>query len=105
MSKWVKKPVQVDAFQWTGGPDQKEDPRWIQDAIRNRVVWFQPTGMVIRTLEGNRLASPGDYIIRGIRGELYPCKADIFEATYEKTANEILLDKLEEADNKKAIKE
>lgn len=39
--------------------------------------------MRIPTLEGDMLASPGDYIIKGIRGEFYPCKANIFEATYE----------------------
>jgi len=37
----------------------------------------------IRTLEGEMTASPGDYIITGIKGEAYPCKPDIFEATYE----------------------
>ncbi len=40
--------------------------------------------LIIFTLEGQHLASPGDYIIRGVKGELYPCKPDIFEATYEK---------------------
>jgi hypothetical protein len=39
--------------------------------------------VVIRTLEGDMLASPGDWIIRGVKGEFYPCKPDIFEATYE----------------------
>jgi hypothetical protein len=38
---------------------------------------------IIKTLEGPHIASPGDYIIRGVKGELYPCKPDIFEATYE----------------------
>lgn len=40
--------------------------------------------LIIFTLEGQLLASPGDYIIRGVKGELYPCKPDIFDATYEK---------------------
>lgn len=40
-------------------------------------------GVEIKTLEGTMLASPGDWIIRGVKGELYPCKPDIFEATYE----------------------
>lgn len=39
--------------------------------------------LLIHTLEGNMLAKPGDYIIKGVQGELYPCKPDIFEATYE----------------------
>jgi hypothetical protein len=42
------------------------------------------TGVVIETLEGNMTASKGDYIIKGIKGEFYPCKPDIFELTYEK---------------------
>jgi hypothetical protein len=42
------------------------------------------TGVVIETLEGNMLASKGDYIIKGVKGEFYPCKPDIFELTYEK---------------------
>ena len=40
-------------------------------------------GIVIPTLEGDHLASPGDWIIKGVKGEFYPCKPDIFEATYE----------------------
>lgn len=40
-------------------------------------------GFIIPTLEGDMLASPGDYIIKGVQGEFYPCKPDIFEATYE----------------------
>jgi len=39
--------------------------------------------MLIHTLEGTHQANPGDYIIRGVKGELYPCKPDIFELTYE----------------------
>lgn len=41
-------------------------------------------GVVIRTLEGDMLASMGDYIIKGVKGEFYPCKPDVFEQTYEK---------------------
>jgi hypothetical protein len=40
--------------------------------------------LIIETLEGNMVAKPGDFIIRGVRGELYPCKPDIFNDTYEK---------------------
>ena len=43
----------------------------------------RPVGIAIQTLEGVMIASPGDWIIRGIQGEFYPCKPDIFEATYE----------------------
>lgn len=87
MAKYRKKPVVIDAFKWTGGPDQTEDPEWIIEKIRSKDVWFyteeRETLMVIRTLEGDMTASPGDYIIKGIKGEVYPCKPDIFEATYD----------------------
>lgn len=86
--KYRKKPVVIDAFRWTGGPDQTEDPLWIVDAIKKGAVWFENIGTpdvkcLIQTLEGPITASIGDYIIKGIKGELYPCKPDIFEATYE----------------------
>jgi hypothetical protein len=88
MARYRKKPVVIEAFKWTGGPDQTEDPEWIIDAIRNGTVWFVESGsptccMMISTLEGDHKANQGDYIIRGIKGELYPCKPDIFEATYD----------------------
>ena len=86
--KYRKKPLVIEAFKWTGGPDQTEDPSWMVDAIRRGEAHFTSDGMVIKTLEGNHLASPGDYIIRGIKGEIYPCKPDIFEATYESVKGE-----------------
>jgi hypothetical protein len=93
--QYRKKPVIINAFQWTGRPDQTEDPEWIVDAIKRKEVWFE-TGrdnpfldagecrMVIKTLEGNHIANVGDYIIQGVKGEIYPCKPDIFEMTYDK---------------------
>lgn len=65
-----------------------EVPDWLQEAIEQKRImpefrtedyWYYR----IETLEGSMLASPGDWIIRGLRGELYPCKPDIFAATYE----------------------
>ncbi len=87
MSKFIKKPVAIEAFLWTGGEDQKEDPLWIIEAIKNGSVRFENRGTVdvaflIDTLEGTHKANRGDYIMQGIKGELYPCKPDIFEATY-----------------------
>ena len=86
--KYRKKPVVIEAFKWTGDIIQKEDPEWIVEAIKDGVAWFNNSGtescnMEIKTLEGNHIASRGDYIIKGIKDELYPCKPDIFEATYE----------------------
>ena len=83
MSKFRKKPVVIEAFQWTGGPDQTEDPEWIVKAIRDGSVRFKNECLLIDTLEGTHLANPGDYIIQGVKGELYPCKPDIFEMTYD----------------------
>ena len=86
--KYRKKPVVIEAFQWTGGPEQEDDPEWINEAIKNKMAWFENAGtpdvkFMIRTLEGVHEASVGDYIIRGIAGEIYPCKPDIFRETYE----------------------
>lgn len=88
MAQFRKKPVVIDAFRWTGDRDQTEDPDWIVEAIfRGSVMFMPPRGpdikMVIRTLEGQMWAAPGDWIIRGVAGEIYPCKPHIFEATYE----------------------
>lgn len=86
MAKFRKKPVVIEAVQWTGAnietmtahcaplgqgePWQIEPPQLGQD-------------MTIHTLEGDHTAKVGDWIIRGVKGELYPCKPDIFAATYE----------------------
>src|SRR3990167_1214561 len=88
MSKFRKKPVVIEAFCWTGDEHQVEDPIWICEAIVRGDVTFTDNGtpkvlMHIATLEGVHTARRGDFVIRGIRGELYPCKPDIFAATYE----------------------
>lgn len=92
--KYRKKPVVIEAFKWTGGPDQAEDPIWAIKALKKD--FFSEIGamrtivvagivvMEIFTLEGRMVAKQGDYIIQGIKKEIYPCKPDIFEATYEK---------------------
>lgn len=90
--KYKKKPVEIEAFKWTGDINQEEEPEWIVEAIMNNEVWFNNFGtekvnMEIKTLEGNHIASRGDYIIRGVKGEIYPCKPDIFEMTYEKVGD------------------
>ncbi|MCP9331909.1 hypothetical protein [Lentilactobacillus hilgardii] len=87
--KYQKKPVVIEAFKWTADQEQSEDPEWIIKAIKNGTVTFinketSDVKLVIKTLEGNHIANRGDYIIQGVHGELYPCKPDIFEETYEK---------------------
>ena len=84
--RYSKKPVVIEAFQFTGGLDQKEDPVWIVDAINRGDVHCHAGDdpyLTIRTLEGTMRASAGDYVIKGIFGEIYPCKPDIFEKSYE----------------------
>lgn len=89
MAKYRKKPVVIEAFQWTGGPDQTEDPEWIVEAMKRGDVYVdggtphQHVRLMIKTLEGVMSAIPGDWIIKGVKGEIYPCKPDIFKATYE----------------------
>lgn len=100
--KYRKKPVVIDAIQWTGKnhremfdfltngncPDEymTSDFPIVSDNfyIDN---WKVPGGLVIKTLEGEHLANIGDYIIRGVHGEFYPCKPDIFRKTYEEVTD------------------
>lgn len=102
--KFRKKPVVIEAKQWTG--DNADDiVNWVQGGwnrptpfahddgegiwIKQKVVDPDATPLmcvyflVIPTMEGDHDAAPGDWIIKGIKGEFYPCKPDIFAATYE----------------------
>jgi hypothetical protein len=91
MSMFRKKPVVIEARQWNGtasGATPIID--WILTGERSAryhdaadAVPDARTEIAIDTLEGTITASPGDWIIRGVQGEFYPCKPDIFEATYE----------------------
>lgn len=77
--KYRKKPVIIEAMQWTG----KNFDRIVMFCNKIKSACTYTEELVIETLEGNMTASKGDYIIRGVKGEFYPCKPDIFEATYE----------------------
>ena len=80
MPKYRKKPIVIDAIQSiTDGLKEK----WISDAIKDGIVTIRSYGITIKTLEGTMVADETDYIIRGVNGEIYPCKADIFQKTYE----------------------
>jgi hypothetical protein len=88
MSKFRKKPVEIDAFQWTDDVEHQENPVWFVEAIHAGAIKISHSGSVyayatLGTLEGEMKARPGDWIIRGVKGEIYPCKPDIFAATYE----------------------
>lgn len=71
--KYRKKPVVIDAWQFNKGGDH---PKAISTSLCS-------TGYGIETLEGFMEVTPGDFIIRGVKGEYYPCKRDIFKATYD----------------------
>lgn len=92
--QYRKKPAMVDAFKWTGGPDQTEDPEWIVEALKKpqfqvgsaRIVQVNPDGpinMEIFAHERRYHTQIGDYIIKNSNGEIYSRPADIFEAIYE----------------------
>ena len=76
--KYRKKPVEVEAFRY--GYD--DEPGWFLNS--EMVKDIQNEYCIICTLEGDMRGNRGDYIIKGLRGELYPCKPDIFEKSYEK---------------------
>lgn len=78
MGRYRKKPVEIEAVQFDG-KNQEEIARFMGVVQYDR----HSREITIETLEGTHLARPGDWIIRGVKGELYPCKPDIFEATYE----------------------
>lgn len=80
MPKYRKKPVVIEAVQYRGGEQPCE---LAADVAAGRVRYPEDGTMLIDTLEGSMIANPGDWIIRGVKGELYPCKPDIFAATYE----------------------
>jgi hypothetical protein len=103
MGKFRKKPVIIEAVQvnaadyngqhFDGSPFSEMTP-WLVDALEGGQVAIYPADLDyalwrINTLEdgpngeAKHIAEPGDWIIRGVKGELYPCKPDIFEATYE----------------------
>lgn len=82
--KYRKKPVVIEAWQFNG-EDGLRWPQWLHDyqSVSGRVCYWLSGKLFIPTLEGLMEASPGDWIIRGVLGEIYPCKPDIFEMTYE----------------------
>lgn len=91
--KYKKKPVVVDAFQL----GIESMPDWFMDGVAaNRIILSNEvagfgrsyhTNAYIETLEGWHHAGHGDYVIRGVKGEIYPCKPDISHMTYEEAAD------------------
>lgn len=90
MAKYRKKPVEIEAFQFY----VDNMPDWFMDKVSDNTVTLcncdykrysiDEAYCLIETLEGTHKCNGGDYVIKGVKGELYPCKSDIFEMTYEK---------------------
>jgi len=101
--QYRKKPVVVEAFQMTKErrSDNSEWPNWLNLAWNKNFMETNAVScedypnsngndrLVIQTLEGVQTVSWDDFIIQGVQGELYPCKPDIFKATYDQVAKEI----------------
>lgn len=90
MANYRKKPVVIEAVQFKGFNKENgqvqlsEKPQWLVMEFGKKVLFFdEPNVLIIKTLEGDMKASVGDYIIKGVNGEFYPCKPDIFEKTYD----------------------
>ena len=92
-AKFRKKPVVIEAMKLTkeNWEDVRSwivmnDPKSLKEVVKNEKG--EVTGIIIHTLEGDHLANMGDFIIKGIKGEFYPCKPDIFVKTYEVVRDE-----------------
>lgn len=85
MSRWRKKPVEVEAVRWAGD-NWSEVYDWIMKHgpdMQDPGIHRRGHEITISTLEGEMTASVGDWIIKGVKGEFYPCKPDVFETSYE----------------------
>ena len=88
--RWTKKPVTIEAMLFDGTDmTARTIESWSAGAVAMSKPWKVNYGfMDIETLEGTMTANTGDWIIRGVQGEFYPCKPDIFKATYEPATEE-----------------
>lgn len=78
--KYRKKPVVVEAEKWEGDNLKDRNSMFQSPEV---IIKYNCSEFIVSTLEGSMTGKVGDWLIRGIKGELYPCKPDIFEATYE----------------------
>lgn len=83
--KYRKKPIVIEAIQFNENFIGTVCSYGFWKAFENGIIseTEDKDKLIIKTLEGNMIASKGDYIIKGVNGEFYPCKPDIFEKTYE----------------------
>ncbi len=85
--KYRKKPVEIDAIEWNGDLEAVTEFMGCEPVLDDLEVFFTEgtvCSIMINTLEGTMECNPYDYIIKGVAGEFYPCKPDIFKQTYEK---------------------
>ena len=93
MAKYTKKPVTIDAVQFLGFmkvDDTRTDtlfsayPEWLMKALRGGLIqYIDPNVLAVNTLEGRMIISKDDFVVMGIKGEIYPCKPDIFLEIYQ----------------------
>lgn len=86
MSKFRKKPVVIEAIQYLGNGNFVNPalPTWMWEALDSGLAFNKGGALTLKTLESNEhIVSDNDWIIRGVKGELYACKPDIFTMTYE----------------------
>jgi hypothetical protein len=82
MAKYRKRPVVIEAKQYDGSEASRDEILTWGDGS-DTPMSVDANGITIDTLEGQHRVSVGDFVIRGVKGEFYPCKPDIFVATYE----------------------
>ena len=88
MARYQKLPIEIEAESVSELLEKfkhnfKELPRWVIEAYENTTInTVTDNNFIIKTLEGNMIATKEDYLIKGVNGELYPCKKDIFEKSY-----------------------
>jgi len=95
---YKKKPIIIEALQWTGN-NHREMFEFLDNSTNESIKTDRKNfyidhskvkgGLIIKTLEGGHIATINDFIIKGIKGEFYPCKSDIFNETYEEVKEEI----------------
>lgn len=89
MPHFAKRPIVIEAVParealHAAAQDWSALPEWLKEAYEAGEIVFAADGVHIRTLEGVMRADPDDWIISGVKGEIYPCKPDVFAATYER---------------------
>jgi hypothetical protein len=84
VQNYTKKPVTIQAIKWDNTPEIADD---VLRFVPADILDIRGSELRLKTLEGDMTVSNGDYIIKGVKGEFYPCKPDIFEMTYIEEKN------------------